>query len=140
MKTEEYVPKIIKNDNWVYLEMVIEATKCHCCEKIMLPRAKRGIFPNYMHINQDAQMKRAGFVYSTFTEVDGKPICIECKEAGKIDILCAMCNERKPSNKEQESFGYPPEYLCKDCYETVPAKQWNEKADELNNNHRYDFE
>jgi len=137
---ENYVPKIVENTHVVYLEMVVEATKCHLCKKIMLPKTNRGVFPNYMHMNQEAQMKRAGFVYSTNTEVDGKPICIECKDAGKVDILCAMCKERKPCDKEKDSFGYPPEYLCVDCYETVPAKKWDDKVDDLNASHRYDFE
>ena len=137
---ENYTPKIVENTHVVYLEMVIEAKKCHLCKKIMLPKTGRGVFPNYIHMNQDAQMKRAGFVYSTNTEVDGECICIECKDAGKVYILCALCNERKPSDKEQESFGYPPEYLCKDCYETKPAKIWEEKCDELRDSHRYDFE
>ena len=137
---ENYTPKIVENTHVVYLEMVVEAKKCHLCKKIMLPKTDRGVFPNYIHMNQDAQMGRAGFVYSTNTEVDGECICIECKDAGKVDILCALCNERKPSDKEQESFGYPPEYLCKDCYETKPAKVWEEKCDELRDSHRYDFE
>jgi len=140
MRIEDYKPKIIKNDHAVYLEMLIEANKCHTCEKIMLPKIPRGLFPNYRHVNQDAQMKVSGLVYSTYTEVDGRRICEECKNSGKISILCALCNERKPSDKEQESFGYPAEYLCKDCYETVTAKVWEDKCEDLSSSHRYDFE
>lgn len=143
-KIENYVPEIVENKSTVYFKMLVEVKKCHLCKKFMMPKANSqfngGVFPNYIHINQDAQMKMAGFVYSTRIEVDGECICEECKNAGKVDILCAMCEQRKPSDKQQESFGYPPEYLCKDCYETVPAKKWEDKVDELQQSHRYDFE
>lgn len=137
---ENYTPKIIENTHVVYLEMVIEATKCYLCKKIMLPKKSGRIFPKYMNMDQDAQMKRAGFVYSTNIEVDGKRICVECKNAGKADIQCVLCNEKKPSDKVQQSFGYPPEYLCKDCYETKPAKIWEEKCDKLLEDHLYDLD
>lgn len=75
----------------------------------------------------------------TNTLVDDEPICIECEQAGKSDFLCALCKERKRSNKKQESFGDPSEFLCTDCYETKPAKIWDEKVDELVEAHRYDY-
>ena len=137
---ENYVPKIVENTHVVYLEMVVEATKCHLCKKIMLPKTNRGVFPNYIHMNQEAQMKAAGLVYSTNTLVDNEPICLECEQGGKADFLCAMCEERKISDKKQKQFGDPAEFLCKDCYETKPAKVWDEKVDELQEAHRYDFE
>jgi len=136
---ENYTPKI--HENGRYVEMLIETKKCKCCEKIMV--AKLGyysIFPKYMRINQEAQMKAAGFVYSTSILVDDEPICLECEQSGKADFLCAMCDERKTTDKKQESFGDPAEFLCKDCYETKPAKVWDEKVDELQDAHRYDFE
>ena len=135
---ENYTPKI--HENGRYVEMLIEAKKCKCCEKIMVTKlGYHSIFPKYMRINQEAQMKAAEFVYSTSTLVDDEPICLECEQAGKADFLCAMCDERKTTDKKQESFGDPAEFLCKDCYETKPAKVWDEKVDELQDAHRYDF-
>ena len=135
---ENYTPKV--HENGSYVEMLIEARKCKCCEKIMVAKlGYHSIFPKNMRINQEAQMKAAGLVYSTSTLVDDEPICLECEQAGKADFVCAMCNERKTTDKKQESFGEPAEFLCKDCYETKPAKVWYEKVDELKDAHRYDF-
>jgi len=136
---ENYTPKV--HENGRYVEMLIEAKKCECCEKIMVAKLSYySIFPKYVRINQEAQMKAADFVYSTSTLVDDEPICLECEQAGKADFLCAMCDERKTTDKKEKSFGDPAEFLCKDCYETKPAKVWDEKVDELQDAHRYDFE
>jgi hypothetical protein len=136
---ENYTPKV--HENGRYVEMLIEVEKCKCCDKIMIANlGYYSIFPKYMRINQEAQMKAAGFVYPSSTLVDDKRICIECEQADKATILCALCEERKPSSKKQESFGDPAEFLCSDCYETKPAKIWDEKVDELQESHRYDFE
>jgi hypothetical protein len=136
---ENYTPKV--HENGKYVEMLIEAKKCKCCEKIMIPElGYHSIFPKFNRINQEAQMKAGGFVYSTSTLVDDKPICLECEQAGKADFLCQLCNERKTSDKKEESFGYPSDFLCKDCYETKSAKIWDEKCNELMRKHQYDFE
>jgi hypothetical protein len=136
---ENYTPKV--QENGKYIEMLIEAKKCKCCKKIMIDKLGcYSIFPKYIKINQEAQMKAAGFVYSTTTLVDDEPICIECEQEGKADFLCELCEERKSSDKKQQSFGDPAEFLCKDCYETKPAKVWYEKCEELIEEHKYDFE
>lgn len=134
---QEYTPKVIEKN---YVEMLIEGKKCKTCDRLMLPNIKSGLFPNYLRINQDAQMKLAGMVYISSTQVDGKTICKECEAAGKADFLCALCNIRYPSSEVKESIGLPAEFLCKNCYETKPAKIWEEKLDALQDDHRYDFE
>ena len=108
----------------------------------MIHREKeRGkLFPMYIKIDQKAQMKEAGLVYQTSIFVDDEPICEECEKLGKADFECAICEKRHTTDKIEESIGYPPEFLCKNCYETVSAKEWNEKYDELLKDHRYDFE
>lgn len=135
---QKYTPKI--HEGGKYVEMLIEAKKCPICSKVMIHKAKAGIFPMYIAINQDAQMKNAGIVFTSNVSVDDKLICVECEASGKADFKCELCGERRPTNLIQESFGYPPEFLCKVCYETVPAKQWDEKTDELYDQHKYDFE
>lgn len=136
----EYTPKIIEDANIVYIEMLIEGKRCHTCKKVMIHKCARGVFPNYLRINQAAQMESAGMVYNSYTEVDGKKICIECKESDKADFKCSLCEQRYPTSEIQEQFGDPPEYLCKSCYATVPAKTWEESCEKLLNEHRYDFE
>lgn len=135
---EKYTPKI--HEDGRYVEMLLEAKKCQCCKKLMIKKDSGRLFPMYLRINQNEQMKAAGLVYETSTIVDDEPICIECEKSGKASFLCALCEERKPSDKKKESFGDPAEFLCKDCYETVPAKKWDEKVDELQEFHRWDFE
>jgi len=138
----EYTPKII-NDRYVLF--VAQAIKCPICEKLMVKKVPRdyytqSFFPGYINMNQDAQMNRAGLVYISDVKVDDCNICVECKESGKADFKCDLCGERKPTEKIQESFGYPPDFLCKDCYDTTPAKIWEEKIEQLESDHRYDFE
>lgn len=142
-----FVPQIIKpfaDDRIVYLAMLIEAEICPICQKIMTRAGKSffngGNFPNAMSYNFDTQIKNAGVVVMSKIQVDDHCICIECANAGKADFLCALCNIRRPTDQVQESFGEPPEYLCKICYETVPAKQWDMKTSELYSQHQYDFE
>jgi len=71
---------------------------------------------------------------------DNGLICTECKAAGVASFFCALCNKKQPSSKEQKTFGDPPEKLCRDCYESVPANIWEAKCVSLYNEHRYDFE
>lgn len=143
---EKYTPKIHPmRGKGRYIEFLLEGRECHLCNAIMLKKTKPehsydGLFPNYVRINQEAQMKAAGITFQSSVKVDDEPICKECAEAGKADFLCAMCEQRKPTSKINESYGDPAEYLCKDCYETVPAKVWDEKLDQLSEAHRYDFD
>jgi len=139
---ENYTPKIYEDGR--YVEMIIQAEKCPICKKVMIKKVKEymldKLFPTYWQMNQEAQAKRAGIVFKCTTKVDDENICEECEKAGKADFLCALCNERKSIDKIQESIGDAPEFLCKDCYDTVPAKIWDDKLDELQEAHRYDYE
>jgi hypothetical protein len=38
----------------------------------------------------------------------------------------------------EEQFGDPAEYLCKPCYETVPASVWDAAKERLRRSHQYD--
>jgi len=111
----------------------------------MLPPYKnyhyeRSIFPTYHEIDFEHQVKIAAWEIMSDIKVDDKYICQGCADSGKANFLCALCNERKSSNKKQESFGDPPEYLCRDCYESISAKTWDDKEKELSEEHRWDSE
>jgi hypothetical protein len=139
MEIDEFIPKKIEGTN--YALMLVQTSICPICGKTMIKAEKeRGLFPSYIRHDQETQMKRAGFVFRGNTLVDDESICTECEKAGKANFLCQLCNERKPTNKQQESFGWPSVFLCSDCYETVSAKAWEEKCDKLREEHRYDFE
>ena len=138
----EYTPKIIDGK---YMLFAAQAEQCPICKKIMVKKLSRyyneqAFFPAWMEMNQDAQMKRAGLVYVGSVRVDDDVICDECEKAGKVDFKCELCGERKPANKIQERFGDPADFLCKDCYEIIPAKVWDEKCDQLEEEHKYDYE
>ena len=133
---DKYTPKLHPSG---YMEMLVDTDECPCCSKRMMHKDKsREIFPVYILANQYAQMKAAGMTYTSRTRVDNKLICEECEKSGKADFLCALCEQRKPSDKKHESFGDPAEHLCIHCYESVPAKVWEEKGDQLREEHRYD--
>lgn len=136
-----YTP-IIKDK---YVLFAAQGTECPVCKKIMVEKVdrnglRRSFFPFWFEMCQDAQMKRANIVYVSNTKVDDDNICIECEKSGKADFKCELCGERKPTSKIKESFGDPPDYLCDDCYKITPAKTWDDKCDELEQEHRYDYQ
>jgi len=138
----EYTPQIIDGK---YILFAAHGRECPICKKLMVKKLTKyylenSFFPAWMEMSQDAQMKRAGIVYVGSARVDDEYICIECEEAGKTDFKCELCGERKPTEKIQEMFGGPADFLCKDCYETATAKAWDEKCDQLQDKHKYDFE
>jgi len=135
---DNYTPEVIDG----YGKVLVELEKCPLCGKYMVDAkgAKYGLFPKYININIDKQMERAGWVLRSCTKVDDKNICSECTEAGKADFLCTLCKQRKPTDKIKEEIGDPTEYICTDCYETMPAKEWDEKICKIREIHRYDFE
>jgi len=101
-KAEDFIPEVIETGAGEYYGlMLVELSKCPICEKYMLvPVAKyKRPFPYWIAIDFDAQIKKAGWVKQTCTEVDGRPICRECADAGGADFLCQLCKERKPSSK-----------------------------------------
>ena len=139
---ENYTPEVIKSDSCFYGLVLVELEKCPLCHKYMIDiiGVKYGLFPKWRRITIEKQIERAGWAQRSSVKVDDKNICNECVKAGKADFLCALCKQRKPTNKIKDSFGDPAEFLCTDCYETVPAKVWDEKTSKLREKHRYDYE
>lgn len=134
---------LMKN-NGKYIAMYMQVRECPICKHSMINKeehTRRSIFPMFIGMNQKAQAKELNLKFCSNTEVDDKLICQDCADTGKADFLCYLCKERKPTNKIEESVGIlPTEYLCKDCYETVPAKKWDKALEELQEEHRYDYE
>lgn len=114
-------------------------TACASCDRLMLRHDKSKLFPMGSR-NQSNQMKEKGIVYQSSCTIDDEPICEECAEQGKGSFTCALCHDKKDTSKKEEAFGDPAEYLCSDCYHTVPASVWGSKYRELSQIHRYDFE
>lgn len=127
-----------------YWEFCLELNVCYICRAPMMPvkgHQDVALFPRWSENNQRAQMERAGiFAMSGVEDKNHDPICAPCANAGRATIICHLCNAERPSSDVVESIGYPAEYLCRQCYEHVPAKRWEEEKAKLNAAHRYDFE
>lgn len=140
---EEYTPQIIKEtDTRAYATMLVELVKCPLCGKWMIGTGDRiyGPFPKYFRISDKAQSKLAGWVQKGHRDYGiDKYICVECEQADKATFTCALCHQQKKSSEIEQSFGDPAEHLCKDCYSSVPAKEWDKRVSELEEEHQYDF-
>ena len=139
---KDYIPTIINNR---YATFLVDIKKCSICNNLMVVKPsqryfEKNTFPIYYELDFTAQAKRANLHFVSNIKVNDEYICIECAKGGKATFLCVLCNTRKSSNKEKETFGDPPEVLCTDCYETVSAKIWDDKCEQLSAQHRYDFE
>lgn len=133
---QDFTPQILCNGE--YTVMLLKTEMCPKCLKTMMKEDKlrySGVFPVWRELNQQSQMKKAGIVFQSMVKSNNRYICVECAEGNKATIHCALCKQDKPSNKQKESFGCDPaEFLCSDCYETVPAKVWEEKVEKLQEN------
>lgn len=136
----EFKPTITQDG---YALMKIAISNCHKCDRTMIESPKPyyyNPFPTQYNKDFDYQIRSVGWVKRSNIIVDDLYICVECAEKGLADFVCALCFKRYPSDKEKESFGYPPEYLCENCYKTVPAEKWDNEREELMENHRWDCE
>lgn len=120
-----------------YALMLIEVRRCPICGKWMLPDT-RNPFPTAPDASKETQLKNAGWVKEGRCNINGGYPCVECEQSATF--VCALCGKEQPGSEIEESFGDPPEYLCKTCYGNVSAKDWAEKKAELRESHRWDFD
>lgn len=121
------------------IKFKIKYNICPSCGCKMMLKAKPGIFPQYFKEDQHSQCRKHGIEFTSKSKIDDDYICETCEKAGKAKFRCSLCGEIRESDKIQITIGDPAEYLCKKCYETVSAKNWEEKNDELEKKHRYDY-
>jgi len=129
-------PKIVEQtEHYIIADVSIKASICPKCGKFLKPhyRVVDGLYGNAMFNNPR-------WAENSYVMVDNYYICKECADKSLADFECALCNQRYPTSEIQESFGVPPEFLCKECYQNKPARIWCEKVEELESDHRYDFE
>lgn len=112
----------------------VELSTCKFCNVKMIQDC-RGPFPGWRGNDLKAQAKRAGIAIQDST---WDKACKPCIAQDKVIFECDLCEQQKPSSKHQNTIGDPGSHLCKDCYETVSAKVWEEKEDQLMDKHRYD--
>lgn len=139
-KLDDYTPDRFEGD---YFRFLVDTKPCASCKRPTIPipvsyTAARP-FPAYHRVDLKRQAERAG-VLAVGTYVNENPVCVECVKAGVLLFGCAICGEKKNMSHIEESFGYPAEHLCKQCYQTVPAAKWDAKRKELEEAHRWDNE
>ena len=137
---KEYIPTIVEEEgNRAYALMLVQILKCPICGKWMLSTEKP--FPVYNKLNCNSQMELANWKSkSSINLAWDSYICTDCEKAGRATFKCVMCGKERESSDIQESIGYPPEHLCKICYSSVSAKEWEEKVRNLEELHKYDWE
>lgn len=124
-----------------YVTMFIPVEECTSCRnKMVLKEKYPGIFSPHVTMTQKAQAARIGLHWQHGKFFPGEDLlCTTCIEAGLATFKCYICKETKATDRIQESIGIlSTDYLCKDCYATVPAKVWDEKLEELEKEHEYD--
>jgi hypothetical protein len=118
--------------------------KCSTCGRWMLnksaERANNVFATEYFELLKEYLALADWRLSSDVTVGDGRVICEQCASENKGSFACALCGEVRESSQKERSVGDPPEFLCRVCYETKPAKLWDEKYKELLEAHRYDFE
>ena len=135
---DSYTPDILEGK---YARFLLTVETCPECGRFMVikPSNPRCTFPFFIKLNFDAQAAAAGLGIRSDLQSGNDYICQDCANAGKAWFYCELCKEKKSTGKVQQSFGDPTEFLCIDCYGTVPAKEWEEAVDRLYKSHRYDF-
>jgi hypothetical protein len=141
---DDYTPTVVEGQHGLtYGEVLINLVKCPSCGRWMVDKSLDDHyygFPAYSGLNLRAQMIRADWRFKSDVAIDNKRICEQCAAEGKASFVCSLCGERRDTKMVKESFGDPPEYLCRECYVIVPAAVWDAKVDELQEAHQYDFE
>lgn len=123
------------------MKIDVYTAKCPICDRAMMYKSTGRVFsPFGDSYRQKILMKELGIVFISSSKKDDNPICEVCAEKGKASFTCSLCGKELQSNMIKESFGDPAEYLCTECYTTVPASVWDEKVKKLEEAHRWDFE
>ena len=138
-------PQIVSESNDLAIGMVhVALHKCPTCGRWMLdPSADRTrhVFATEYPDQLREYLALADWRFASGVTVnDDSIICEQCASENKGSLTCALCGEVRESSQKQTSVGDPPEFLCTVCYETKPAKVWEEKYKELLKAHRYDYE
>lgn len=134
--------KSIKTPN-EYESFLLQTSECPICKKRMLKKDESELFPTFIGYSQKKQLADKNMVIESEVYQGTDFICIECAEKGLATFKCDLCGEDKTVDKIKESFGDPDvtcclNYLCKDCYGKVSAKEWDTISAKLEEEHKYD--
>ncbi len=127
----------------VSVELYLEA--CEHCGALVLPTSmrKQRVWDGGSEVDcklRDEQLAATGVHWAAKTSAWHHIICEQCEVSGKFLEKCAMCDQDVSSADIEESIGDPPEYLCRHCFENVPAKTWRDKIKALDKAHQWDWD
>jgi hypothetical protein len=117
----------------------LRTKKCPSCGVDMMVKANYGVFPIGCKHDQIAQMSERDVKFISKSKIGEDLICVQCESEGKAAFTCALCGKMKSSDKIKETIGDPADHLCEDCYSTVSALVWDQKIENLNRQHQWDF-
>lgn len=139
-----YVPQVIEDDPYhALVTFVLKLDKCVACHTLVMAIVTKVYSPFPIRLDQDQrrQMQAAGIQEIggyTYEPREG-PLCVKCTKQGLGRFKCWHCEQERPVSQQHEQFGDPPDFLCTVCYETLPAKTWDEVIKELGEVHRWDY-
>lgn len=135
---ENFIPKY--DDKSHSAIFALKCNPCGCCNKPMIPDIDSRLFPTWIKINQNSQLERSEINVASKSNKDNKQICKVCEAEGRSSFICSLCNMNRKSDLKEFTVGDPESCLCKVCYDTVTAKEWENKKEELFQKHRYDYD
>lgn len=130
----DYIPEIIRYGITQYAKVLVHIRTCSSCNNLMVNLDN----PFLSMLSLESQIKKAGIKpKSNISGVYFYDICQKCADEDVAVVDCALCGLKIKSSQIKESFG-DSDYLCMNCYDTIPAKRWCDKKMELESLHQYD--
>jgi hypothetical protein len=123
---------------WGQVIIAVRAWRCESCKWPMIEQKHldKGVLAHDT-TSVAGQLQGAGFKVRSGIFWSGE-LCTECAAKAASVFTCELCKQERPSDQVEEQFGDPAEYLCKPCYETVPASVWDAAKERLRRSHQYD--
>lgn len=112
----------------------IELLVCPSCRNWMLdPDLSDEI--HFLSYEGQADIRRS----SNYGRIEGKAVCVQCRDANwQVNFTCDHCDLTQPRSEVQ--FEYKRNgtgYLCKRCYNTLTAAEWDEAVADLKQSHSW---
>jgi len=140
-----FKPQIIEDKReshgYAFVTFALQIRSCPICDRLMMYPKVRGLFPGVAFMQQKDQMKALDIVgvgEAIPGDTWGRHACEICTAEGKVFFECFICKEQRPANERHKDVYH--EAVCNTCYETIPAKQWDEIMDEIDADHKYDYD
>ena len=145
----EYIPEILRRagrDDMILLAFPI--TRCRECQQLMLPESaqvlqqanNRGVFYTPKGDSVTAQLQRGAISIDQGYKAGLDHVCGDCINEGKVQVECQACHKQVSLNDTHFKVGDPPEFICRECHETMPAAAYEKMVDQLEQRHQYDYE